>query len=56
MKGVHAFMPNWETHPAFGKVLKEARDYGVDILAIDCRVSKDGIEGDARVPVILDEE
>ena len=56
MKGVHAFMPNWDTHPDFGKVLREARDQGVEILAIDCKVTREAIEGDARVPVILDEE
>ena len=56
MKGVHAFMPNWETHKAFGEVLREARDQGVEILAVDCKVTIDGIEGDARVPVVLDEE
>ncbi len=55
MKGVHAFAPNWTTHPAFGEVLIEARDLGVEILAIDCKVARDSIEGDARIPVILDE-
>ena len=56
MKGVCAFKPNWATHPLFGEVLKEARNQGVDILAIDCIVTKDGIEGDSKVPVVLDEE
>ena len=55
MKGVHAFEPNWKTHAAFGKVLKEARDLGVEILAIDCKVTRDSLEGDERVPVVLDE-
>lgn len=55
MKGVHAFAPNWMTHSAFGEVLIEAKDLGVEILAVDCKVTRDSIEGDARIPVILDE-
>lgn len=53
MKGVTAFKPNWETHPAFGAVLKEAKDEGVEIIAIDCKVSRDSIMGDQRIPVVL---
>lgn len=38
MKGVHVFEPNWRTHPAFGEVLREAVDAGVEIIAVDCKV------------------
>lgn len=54
MKGVHAFMPNWDTHPAFGDVLKEAKDMGVEILAYDCSVTRNGITCDTQIPVILE--
>ena len=53
MKGVTAFKPNITTHPAFGEVLKEAKDEGVEIIAIDCKVNRDYIVGDKNVPVIL---
>lgn len=38
MKGVHVFEPNWRTHPAFGEVLREAVNAGVEIIAVDCKV------------------
>ena len=53
MKGVCKFMPNMDTHPAFGEVLKEARAAGVDILAVDCIVTRDSLVGDVFVPVEL---
>ncbi len=38
MKGVTALRPNDETHKAFGDALREAREAGVKILAVDCVV------------------
>ena len=53
MKGVHVFQPNWKTQPEFGEALIEARDAGVEIVALDCRVIPGTVEIDARVPVDL---
>lgn len=43
MKGVRYVEPNWKTHPAFGEALRAAGGAGVHILALDCRVTFDGI-------------
>ena len=53
MKGVRVFQPNWKTQPEFGEALIEARDAGVEIIALDCRVVPGRVEIDARVPVDL---
>ena len=53
MKGVRAFQPNWKTQPEFGEALIEARDAGVEIVALDCRVVPGTVAIDARVPVDL---
>lgn len=53
MKGVHEFRPNWEAHPAFGDALIEAKDAGVEVLAVDCRVLPGEVAIDAPVPVNL---
>ena len=53
MKGVHRFEPNWETHPAFGEALIEAREAGVEVLAVDCMVRPGIVEIDGFVPVDL---
>lgn len=44
MSDVNYFMPNYETHEAFGKRLKEASDRGVKVIAYDCSVTEDSIE------------
>lgn len=54
MKGVHAFGPNWDTQPAFGQALREAAAAGVELHAMDCRVTPDSLRIDAPVPVILE--
>lgn len=54
MKGCHTFSPNRETHPEFARVLKEAAETGVQVLAIDCKVTPDTLVMDAPVPVRLD--
>ena len=49
LKGVSAFLPNDETHPAFGAALRDARDAGVRIVAFDCVVTPNTITLDAPV-------
>lgn len=53
MKGVHRFEPNWDTHPAFGEALIEARDAGVEIVAMDCDVRPGIVQIDSPVAVSL---
>ncbi len=54
MKGIDFFAPNIETHPEFARVLKKAREAGVEILAYDCRVTQDSMEIADLVPVRLE--
>ena len=51
MKDVKRFEPNWATHPEFGNALREAREAGVHILALDCEVSENSLT--VRTPVEL---
>ena len=53
MDDVKSFSPNYDTHPQFGDVLKEAQAAGVNILAYSCKVTPDTIEIDKPVPVVL---
>lgn len=53
MKNIKYFMPNDKTDPKFAKVLWEARKQGVNILAYDCKVTKDSMEICEPVPVYL---
>lgn len=53
MKNVKYFMPNDKTDPKFAKALWEARKQGVNILAYDCKVTKDSMEICEPVPVYL---
>lgn len=53
MKGIHTFMPNDETHRAFGDMLRKAKEKGVRILAYDCLVTEDSMEIHEAVPVVL---
>ncbi len=53
MKGVRAFAPNWETHPAFGEALAAAAAAGVEVRAMDCLVTPESMVLDAPVPVDL---
>ncbi|HBB27987.1 MAG TPA: DNA/RNA nuclease SfsA [Clostridiales bacterium] len=43
MEDVKYLTPNNITHEAFGDALKRAKDKGVEILAFDCKVTKDSI-------------
>lgn len=54
MKGIKAFEPNRATHPAFAEALLEAAGAGVEILAFDCMVTENSLEGDLPVPVRLE--
>lgn len=53
MKGANYFTPAKERHPEFAKTLQNARDNGVNILAVDCVVNKDEIYIDDYVEVKL---
>jgi sugar fermentation stimulation protein A len=43
MKDVLHFEPNADTHKEFAEVLKHAKKYGVNIIAVDCDVEEDSI-------------
>ncbi len=43
--------PNDATHPAFGEALRQAAAAGVEVLAMDCRVTPDTLMIDRPVPV-----
>lgn len=43
MRGVKYFEPNDAAHPQFGEALRDARDAGVHILALDCDVTEDSL-------------
>ena len=53
MENVQYLHPNDETDPAFGKALREAAAAGVQILAMDCRVTADEMVIKSPVPVKL---
>lgn len=44
MEGVREVRPNVATHPAFGRVLEEAKAAGVRVLFLPCRVEPDKLE------------
>ena len=41
MEDVQYLHPNGATDPAFGQALREAAENGVQVLAVDCRVTED---------------
>lgn len=53
MKGVTSFAANAATDPRFASALAEAEAAGVEVHAIDCRVSPDEILPDKPIPVRL---
>ncbi|MBR2643037.1 MAG: DNA/RNA nuclease SfsA [Lentisphaeria bacterium] len=53
MKEIRQFRPNDAMHPEFGAALREAAANGVQILAMDCRITPDSIKIDAPVEVVL---
>jgi sugar fermentation stimulation protein A len=44
MEGMRLFMPNDDTHPAFGDTLREAAEADVGVLAYQCHVTEDTLE------------
>lgn len=56
MAGIKVFLPNWDTHKAFGEALERARNAGVEIYAYDCTVTEDTLAIRASVPVFMREE
>ena len=53
MNGVKYVVPNWDTHPAFGEALREAKRNGVVILCYDSIVTSDSITLFKSVPIVL---
>ena len=53
MSDVKHLHPNDATDPAFGKALREAAAAGVEVLAVDCRVTPEEMQIREFVPVVL---
>lgn len=53
MSNVLSFAPNDSTHAAFGEALRAAAQAGVQVLAYDCLVSKQGMSIHRPVEVVL---
>lgn len=53
MKGIKHFEPNDVTHQAFGDTLREAKEKGVHVMAMDCQVTKDSLLIDQQIPIHL---
>ena len=53
MEDVHYLHPNDTTDPAFGQALREAAANGVQVLAVDCHVTKDTMVIGKQVEVRL---
>lgn len=47
----HVFRPNEKTHPAFGAALKKAKDNGVHILCLGCRVTENSLHIEREIPI-----
>ena len=54
MKGISSFRPNDRTHRAFGDALRRAEREGVQLAAVDCRVSEAGLQIADAVDIVLD--
>ena len=53
MKGAVQFSPNRRTQPAFADALVQARQAGVQLLALDCLVSETQIVIDQKIKIVL---
>lgn len=53
MNDVKYFVPNYDTHEEFGKILEICKDHGVNILAFDSIVSKNEIYINDSVKVLI---
>lgn len=47
------FTPNVKTHPEFAKALGEARENGVCVRALNCKVTEDSLEIIGDIPVVI---
>lgn len=54
MGGCTAFRPNRETDPAFCRALCDAQAAGVEVRAVDCRVTPDTVTANRELAVDLD--
>ena len=54
MSPVRYLHPNDATDPGFGEALRRAAAGGVQVLAVDCRVTESAMEIQTFVPVVLD--
>lgn len=53
MSGVKYFTPNKETHPEFAAALKQAKNQGVEIIAVECDVTQNTLTARRETEVIL---
>ena len=53
MEGCREFAPNGRTDPEFVRTLRQARDAGVDVLTVACRVTESSMTPLSPVPVRL---
>lgn len=53
MNGASLFQPNDITHSEFGEALRACDEQGVKIIAMDCRVTPDGMKIDSPVRIDL---
>lgn len=53
MKGIDYFEPNYKTHAVFGEALRQAKEAGVNIYAIDCNVTENEVFAGEFVQVVL---
>lgn len=53
MEGMRWMEPNDATHPEFGAALRRAAGAGVEVLALECRVTPDSLEIKGHLPVHL---
>ncbi|MBR4282496.1 MAG: DNA/RNA nuclease SfsA [Clostridia bacterium] len=51
MKGIKYFEPNDVTHKAFGDALRNAKEKGVNIIAMDCEVTPEEIVIDKEIEI-----
>lgn len=51
MKGCKCFEPNDKTDPAFAQELKRAVENGVEIIALDCKVTQNSIKIDTEIKI-----
>lgn len=53
MEGMKVFTPNDTRHKAFGDALRRASALGVEVIALECKVTPDTLETHKTVPVDL---